>query len=193
MKKIIAVLLLLVLSVAMLLGASGCAKQEYGLNKNKPVTISIWHYYNGAQKQMFDEMVTEFNETVGAEKGIIVEAFNQGNVNELIDKVLDAANHKVGADEIPDIFAAYADTAYQIDKKGLVADLGQYPPSFSCSTRRIGRNSNRLPAPLRSLLRPGKESCSSANHIIAGRMVLPLKSQTTENPSLAGTPLLIIS
>lgn len=126
MKKFIAFTLLLALSVCLLLGASGCAKQEYGLNKNKPVTISIWHYYNGAQKQKFDEMVAKFNETVGAEKGIIVEAFNQGNVNELIDKVMDAANHKVGADEIPDIFAAYADTAYSVDKMELLADLSPY-------------------------------------------------------------------
>lgn len=96
------------------------------LDPKKPVVIAIWHYYNGPQKMAFDELVKEFNETVGLEKGIVVKTVSQGNVSELSGKVLDAANKKVGAAEIPEIFAAYADTAYQIDKMGLAADLEQY-------------------------------------------------------------------
>lgn len=99
---------------------------EPQLNPNNPVTIDLWHYYDGPQKRALDSMVAEFNDTVGMEKGIIVEAFSQGKVNQLTEKVIDAANHKVGADEIPAIFAAYPDTAYQIDKLGLVADLSPY-------------------------------------------------------------------
>lgn len=41
-------------------------------------------------------MVQEFNETIGLEKGIIVEAFSQGNISDLTEKVVDAANKKVG-------------------------------------------------------------------------------------------------
>lgn len=112
---------------AVLLGSlAGCGEKNYGLSKKDPVSITVWHYYNGAQKQMFDELVTQFNETVGAEKGIVVQAFSQGTVNELSEKVMDAANEAVGADEVPDIFAAYADTAYEIYKKGLTADLNTY-------------------------------------------------------------------
>ena len=33
---------------------------------------------------------------------------------------------KVGAQEVPDIFSAYADTAYAVDSLGRVADLGPY-------------------------------------------------------------------
>ena len=36
---------------------------------------------------------------------------------------MDAANKKVGAEDIPDIFAAYADTAYVVNQLGLVAEL----------------------------------------------------------------------
>ena len=60
------------------------------------------------------------------EKGIIVEAYSQGNVTDLINKVIDAANKKVGAEDIPNIFAAYADTAYAVDQLGLVASLDPY-------------------------------------------------------------------
>ena len=71
-------------------------------------------------------MVQGFNVTIGLEKGIIVEAFSQGNISDLTEKLVDAANKKVGAEDIPDIFAAYADTAYVVNQLGLVAELDRY-------------------------------------------------------------------
>ncbi len=108
--------------------AAGCsaAGTTSKLDPDNPVTLELWHYYNGPQKIAFDNLVAEFNETVGLEKGIIVEAFSQGSIDELLSKVVDASNKKVGADEIPDIFAAYSDTAYAVDQLGLVADLDPY-------------------------------------------------------------------
>ncbi len=99
---------------------------KHGLDPKNPISIEIWHYYNGLQKAAFDEMVREFNETVGVQKGIIVEAFSQGNVDDLKRKVMESVNKKIGAEPIPDIFAAYADNAYQIDKLGFVADINNY-------------------------------------------------------------------
>lgn len=124
-KKLTAFLLLLILFAMGLL--SGCQVQEtITLDPKNPVVITLWHYYNGAQKSAFDVLVEEFNSTVGLEQGIIVEAYNQGNVNTLIESVLDSANNKVGTDPIPNIFAGYADTAFQIDEMGLLADLTPY-------------------------------------------------------------------
>ncbi len=37
-----------------------------------------------------------------------------------------SANKEVGAEELPDIFASYADNAYTLDEMGLVADLSPY-------------------------------------------------------------------
>lgn len=110
----------------LLTGCAGGSRDPVQLDPKNPVTVEIWHYYNGPQKTAFDELVSQFNEGLGREKGIVVEAFSQGSVNELIAKVIDAADQKVGAGEIPDIFAAYADTAYQLDQKGLVASLDPY-------------------------------------------------------------------
>ena len=67
-----------------------------------------------------------FNETVGKEKGIIVEAYSQGSVNELEASVMQSAEGKVGAAAMPNIFSAYADTAYALDKLGLVVDVSRY-------------------------------------------------------------------
>ena len=47
-------------------------------------------------------------------------------MNELAEKVLDALDEKVGSDKAPDLFASYADTAYEANKRGLVADIGSY-------------------------------------------------------------------
>ncbi len=114
------------LSLVLLMTGCSDGKSKVKLDPKNPVAIEIWHYYNGPQKIAFDSLITEFNETVGQEQGIVVEAFSQGNVTELIDAVIDSANKKVGAAEIPDVFAAYPNTAYQVDQMGLVADLDKY-------------------------------------------------------------------
>lgn len=107
-------------------GDTDSKKEKKLLDKDAPVTITVWHYYNGAQQTKFDEMVKDFNNTLGAEKGIIIEANTKNGVNELADNVIKAANDEPGADELPDIFACYSDTAYELDKKGVLADLKPY-------------------------------------------------------------------
>lgn len=109
---------------------SGCGDGKGGydklLDKNDPVTIKIWHYYNGVQQTQFDEMVSEFNDTVGREKGIYVEAYSKNSVSELAGSVLASVNKDPGAEDAPDIFGTYVETAYQIDKLGKLADLNAY-------------------------------------------------------------------
>lgn len=117
--------ILLGMGMAMALMMTGCGK-SFGPSTDNPVSIKIWNYYNGDQLTSFDDLVEEFNETVGAKKGIYVESSSQGGVNDLESNVIAAANGKVGADEVPNIFAAYADTAYAIDKMGLVVDISEY-------------------------------------------------------------------
>lgn len=115
------------LCVGVLLSGCGKAKPKtVRLDPNDPVTVTVWHYYNGPQQEAFDELVTEFNHTEGRDKGIIVEASSLGSVTDLQTSVLDSANKKVGAAELPNIFAAYADTAYAVDGLGLAADLSPY-------------------------------------------------------------------
>ncbi len=118
------------LAAALLTAFSGCSTEEAdndrGLNKNSPVTITVWHYYNGVQQTGFDQMVKEFNDTVGMEKGIIVQAFSKNSINELADSVMASLNKEPGADEAPNIFGCYADNAFIIDRMGMLADISQY-------------------------------------------------------------------
>lgn len=96
------------------------------LDPKNPVTLTIWHYYNGVQQTSFDEMITEFNNTVGLEKGIIAEGVSKSSISELADSVTAAVNKEPGAGDPPDIFAVYSETAFKLDKMGALADMKAY-------------------------------------------------------------------
>lgn len=117
-------IVLAALAAAMLL--SGCGRGAGSPVEAEPMRITVWHYYNGAQLQAFDALVEEFNATEGKDKGIAVESSSRGTVNDLALSVMAAANGDAGAEEIPNIFAAYSDTAYALDQLGYVAQLNEY-------------------------------------------------------------------
>lgn len=96
------------------------------LDPDKPITITIWHYYNGNTKEAFDALVSEFNETVGMEKGIVVDAQSQGDVIQLATAVFEAANETIGTSKMPDIFASYADNAFRVHDIVELVSLDQY-------------------------------------------------------------------
>ncbi len=78
---------------------AGCEKKDpYGLSSKDPVTISVWHYYNGVQKEEFDKLVRAFNENEGREKGIVVKAYNKGSIDELSNTINESIEHRVGSD-----------------------------------------------------------------------------------------------
>lgn len=111
---------------------TGCADKQAGasnavkLDPNNPVTLTVWHYYNGAQQAAFDMLVQEFNATAGKEKGIHVEGYSQGSVSDLEKAITDSVAGKVGAQSMPDVFSTYADTAYAVQQQGKLADLSPY-------------------------------------------------------------------
>lgn len=103
---------------------AGCGQN---LAKNQePVIVTVWNYYNGAQKERFDGLVQQFNDTLGQEQNIIVEAVSKGAIEELIKNVTDSVEKKVGTDPLPDICASYADTAFELNEMGLLADMKPY-------------------------------------------------------------------
>lgn len=105
---------------------SGCGAGEHGLDAKNPTTITIWHYYNGVQQDTLDRMLVEFNESVGREKGIVVEARSKNSINDLAEAALASLRGDEGAEAAPDMFAAYAETAYIANQLGAVVDLSKY-------------------------------------------------------------------
>ena len=123
---------MLCLLLMCVIAVAGCAAKPVSnpnnvkLDAKSPVTITVWHYYNGAQQEAFDAVVNEFNDTYGKETGIIVESFSHGNVSDLEQRVIDSAMKKIGSGDMPSIFAAYADTAFAVDRLGYAVDLEPY-------------------------------------------------------------------
>lgn len=113
-------------AAAMILLAGCSSKADPGFSPSNPVNITIWTYYNGEQLEAFNALVDEFNSTVGKEQGITVESSSHGSVTDLETNVLASAEGKVGAEAMPNIFSAYADTAYALDEMGQIADLSDY-------------------------------------------------------------------
>ena len=115
----------IVLLMAIILTLTACQVAQPPSPKS-PINLSVWIYYNGDQLSAFQSLVQEFNDTVGKDKNIHIDVMNLGSVDDLKDAVMNSANGKVGAEPLPNIFAAYADTAYSLDRMELVADLSPY-------------------------------------------------------------------
>ena len=118
-KKCVAMMLIAIMTAS--LAGRGSSKDGSGksvkLDPDHPVSLTIWHYYNGAQQAMFDILVKEFNASVGKEEGIYVESYSQGSVSDLEEAVNSSLNGEVGAEELPDIFSSYSDTAYAVQSR----------------------------------------------------------------------------
>ena len=127
-KKIVTFLMAAVLLLGTLTGCRSDIKnvEVVKLDPNNPIAITVWHYYNGAQQAAFDRLVSEFNATVGKEQGIYVEGKIQGSVSDLEQAVTDAIEGKVGAEDVPNIFASYSDLAYTALNTVGLADLTRY-------------------------------------------------------------------
>ena len=130
MKKHIRAFVSLLCAAALALGCASCGGAAQSTGKSGGTAgvthITVWTYYNGDQLESFNKLVDQFNETTGREKGIRVESASQGSVSDLETNVMDAAQGKVGAAAMPNIFSAYADTAYVLDQMGMLVDLSQY-------------------------------------------------------------------
>ena len=113
MKKTIALLI----SILVLFSLTGCALAE------EPVRIVFWHSASEKAGELVDKYVKEFNETIGKEKGIEVEAVFQGAYADSVNKMngilsawqLDTLPDVMQLDATGKVSFSTAETAYTID------------------------------------------------------------------------------
>ncbi len=133
MKKTFSLLLIFIISLCCF---SGCRKSE--LDKNKPVTLTMWHVYGEQADSPMNRLVEEFNQTVGMEKGIIINVTGMSNASHIGKKLLDAQAGKPDAGEMPDLFFGHRSNALEIGTDNLVdwkelfseKELSGYVPEF---------------------------------------------------------------
>lgn len=103
MRKAALALLLMTMSISAFAAGSS---EEDGI-------ITIWHSNSGVIGTAFDEIIEDFNETIGKDSGIEVEAIYQGAANDVLTKVKAAA--AVDTSTLPDI--AQLDATAALDMK----------------------------------------------------------------------------
>jgi multiple sugar transport system substrate-binding protein len=117
-RKYVILIFILLLVPAIILTVS-----FINVRKENPITLTLWHNYGGQMKETMDEMVEEFNGTVGVEQGVIINVTSISGSSTLHDKLTMAANEDPGAPALPDITTAYPKTARILAQKGVLLDL----------------------------------------------------------------------
>ena len=130
-RKKLKVFVAALLAVSITIVSAGCGSNKKSTNKSKlnpdkPVTITVWNYYNGDQLTGFDELVEKFNTTVGMDKGIVVVSESLGDIDTLADSLLDSVDGKAGAQECPTLASVYSETAYILNKKKALVNMDKY-------------------------------------------------------------------
>ena len=79
MKKILAFLMVF---SAMLGCMAGCAEKSE-LSPDDPVALTMWHVYGEQASSPMNLLVNEFNQTVGREKGVIINVTSMTNASKV--------------------------------------------------------------------------------------------------------------
>ena len=112
----------LLLAVLLLCTAcSGTAKKE-----EVPTTITVWHVYGGQVDSPLNDLIEQFNRTVGKEQQINVQVTSVSNTNTIHELVLAAANREPGATELPDLFISYPKTVMALPDDSILVDYKDY-------------------------------------------------------------------
>lgn len=115
---------LIILLTAVALFCTGCsstAKKE-----TTPTTITVWHVYGGQADSPLNDLIDQFNQTVGKEQQINVQVTSVSNTNTIHELVLSSANGEPGASELPDLFISYPKTVMALPDESILVDYRDY-------------------------------------------------------------------
>lgn len=117
--KIISFILLLFIII------TGCGNNSL-LNPDEPVIITLWHNYGGQMEASMNDLIDEFNGTVGKEQGIIINITSVSSSSALYDKIVASADGIPGSSELPNITTGYPKSALILNKNEKLLDLKEY-------------------------------------------------------------------
>ena len=113
----------MVTSVAMLFVVScGCGNKS----ADKTITLTIWHVYGEQASSPLNELIDEFNMSVGLQKGINVKATKVSDTNTIHEVVLESDAGGPGTEDLPDIFVAYPKTVLAMTDNETLVDYHDY-------------------------------------------------------------------
>lgn len=110
MKKVIKSAVALALCLSSLYGCSS----KTTLDKNNPVTLTMWHVYGEQVNSPMNQLVAEFNETEGKEKGVIINVTKVTNASKIGQELEASLAKEPGADPMPDLYTGHIHNAKQV-------------------------------------------------------------------------------
>ena len=108
------------LAALMIFPLTGCEKSL--LDKDDPVTLTFWHVYGEQSGSPMDELVDEFNRTVGAEKGVRVTVTATSSASQIGSFLLQA---QAGGSELPEMPDLGAEGQMRLNEDGQIVDPAQ--------------------------------------------------------------------
>ncbi len=136
MFKILKIFSCFLVVVILMSCLSGCKSST--LDKNDPTTLSLWHVYGEQADSPMNRLVEEFNQTVGIEKGIIINVTGMSNASAIGSRLLDAQAATPGSESLPDLFFGHKSNALEVGVENLIdwneqfskKELSAYIPEF---------------------------------------------------------------
>ena len=115
---------IIIFLIAVLLFCTGCSNTV--TKEEVPTTITVWHVYGGQTDSPLNDLIDQFNQTVGKQKQINVQVTSVSNTNTIHELVLAAANEEPGAPELPDLFISYPKTVLALPDDSILVDYKDY-------------------------------------------------------------------
>ena len=106
------------LAALMIFPLTGCNRSL--LDKDDPVTLTFWHVYGEQSGSPMDELVDEFNRTVGAEKGVRVTVTGTSSASQIGAFLLQAQAGGSELPEMPDVFTCHIGDALALGAENLL-------------------------------------------------------------------------
>lgn len=122
-KRKICISMAWLMALAWMLVLTACGTNR---GQKEPVTLTIWHVYGGQTDSPLNDMIDEFNQTIGKEEGIYVQVASVTNTNTIHEDVLAAANQDPGAAKLPDLFVSYPKTVLAMPDEDILVDYRDY-------------------------------------------------------------------
>ena len=116
MKKTLALLLAFTFA---LLCFSGCSEKSL-LDPDEPVTLTLWHTYGEQADSPMNRLVSEFNKTVGKEKGIVISVKLMSSAGKIGGQLAEAQSGAPGALDMPDLFFCHNSDAAKLGAENLL-------------------------------------------------------------------------